>query len=201
MTEPGYYDYAPTIALRRPVACCGHPGSGFREVVYDLAALTGLPLHDMDRRIEHEVGQSQWSYVREHGLDRLHSLQADLLPSVLRQSPRGLVLLGEGAVTHEPSLALLRQQAGLAFFTCSATAGYWQLCRRAENQDGLLAHPHLPDRLQSPADVEPLRACLRDVEQAADVTLDLTDIGVHDAVLQMQQHLQALAAADPETDP
>ena len=82
MTEPGYYDYSPTVALRRAVACCGHPGSGYREVVYDLAALTGLPLHDMDRRIEHEVGQSQWSWVREHGLDNLHDLQASLLPSV-----------------------------------------------------------------------------------------------------------------------
>ena len=57
MPQAGYYDYAPTVALSRPVACIGHPGCAYREVVYDLAALTGLPLHDLDHRIEHEVGQ------------------------------------------------------------------------------------------------------------------------------------------------
>ena len=53
MTAPDYYDYAPTTTLGRPVVCAGHPGAGYREVVYDLAALTGLPLHDVDHLIEH----------------------------------------------------------------------------------------------------------------------------------------------------
>ena len=48
MTEAGYYDYAPTVALSRPVACIGHPACAYREVVYDLAALTGLPLNDFE---------------------------------------------------------------------------------------------------------------------------------------------------------
>jgi shikimate kinase len=191
----GYYDYAPTVSLGRPVACTGHPGSGWREIVYDAAALTGLPLHDVDHRIEHEAGESQWAFARQRGGAALQALAADLLPGVLAQSPPGLLAVGEGALLDETQLRTLRASAALVFFRRPATACYWELRRRAEGRDGLVGHPWLPDRLESPADLQPLLAQLKRVEAAADLVIDMEGRGVHDAVMFLQERLPQLGEA------
>ena len=44
-----YYGYDPTLQLRRSLAITGYPGLKFRALAYELAALTGIPLVDVDR--------------------------------------------------------------------------------------------------------------------------------------------------------
>lgn len=60
MSDSSYYDYHPTVQLARPLALGGVPGAPYREVGHHLATLTGLTLIDLDRWIEHQVGQSLW---------------------------------------------------------------------------------------------------------------------------------------------
>ena len=192
MTQAGYYDYAPTVALSRPVACIGHPGCAYREVVYDLAALTGLPLHDLDHRIEHEVGQSQWSYARQRGREQLHRHEMALLPGLLSQLPAGLIVLGEGALRDPEQLALVQAGAAIVFFRMPMTACYWALRRNSKQRDGMLMHPWLPDRLDDPQDLQPFLELLRPLATVADHVIDMEGQGVHEVVLSLQKLLPAL---------
>lgn len=196
MTEADYYDYAPTVALSRSVACAGHPGSNYREIVYDLAALTGLPLHDLDRRVEHEVGQTLWSYAREHGRTSLHQLVTTLLPGVLAQSPPGLVVLGEGALLDKVQLELVMTHASLVFFQLPQASCYWALRRGSEQRGGVLMHPWLPDQLDDPQLLQSLCDGQRPALAAADHVVNLSDLGVHEAVLTLQGLLPGLGSAN-----
>lgn len=192
MTGSGYYDYTPALTLSRPVAFCGHPGCGYREVVYDLASLTGLPLHDLDHWVEHEAGRSLWSLARREGLPALREAEARLLPRALASPPPGLVLLGEGTLTEAHQLRRLREAAGLVFLRLRPTSCYWALRRRGESRGGILGHPHLPDRLSDPGDLRPLFDRLAPVVEAADVVLDMEHLSVHEAVRELQRELPAL---------
>lgn len=202
MTQAGYYDYAPTVSLARPIACIGHPGCAYREVVYDLAALTGLTLHNLDHRIEHEVGQNLWSYVREHGEDESQRLERALLPGLLSQSPSGIILLGEGALRNQEQLQRVLAQAAVVFFHLPPTSCYWALRRRLVERDGVLMQPWLPDRLEAPHDLQPLLESLRPVAVAADHVIDMEGQSVHDVVLVLQRLLPTLGpAAEISTTP
>ena len=192
MTGSGYYDYAPTVTLSRPVAFCGHPGCGYREVVYDLASLTGLPLHDLDRWVEHEAGRSLWSLARQAGIGALEAAEARLLPKVLASRPPGLILFGEATLTGSDPLRRVSQAAALVFLRLPPTSCYWALRRRGEAQGGILAHPHLPDRLRDANDLRPLMDRQRPIAEAADQVLDMEHRSVHEAVLELQRALPAL---------
>lgn len=193
MTRGGYYDYAPTVVLARPAVLVGDPGCAYREIAYDLASLTGLPLHDTDALAAHEAGQSLWSLARQHGLAAVQALESTALRQALASQPPGLVVVGEGALTVSSTLETVRGAASLVVLTAPAAACYWELCRRAEARDGILGHPHLPNRLVTAEDVQPLRQQLRPVAAAADLVLDLEHRGVHDTVLELQQVLPMLA--------
>lgn len=197
MTQAGYYDYAPTVSLARPVAFVGHPGCAYREVAYDLAALTGLPLHDVDRLVEHAAGQTLWSLVRQRGDGALSQLEGGVVPRCLTARPPGLVVLGEGALVDEQQLARVRAAAALVFLTLPAPACYWALRRRAAARDGILGHPYLPDRLEDPADLRALLGLMAPALRAADCVVDMERRGVHEAVLELQSALPALGASAP----
>lgn len=200
MTGTGYYDYAPTVALNRSIVCAGHPGTTYREIIYDLAALAGLPLHDLDRRVEHEAGQNLWSFAREHGREALHELETSLLPGVLAQVPPGLIVLGEGALLDEGQMQMITRQAALVFFAMPMTACYWALRQRSEDRGGVLMHPWLPDQLDDSRDLQALWHNLQPALDAADHVVDLTDVGVHEAVLALQDALPGLGAANAPKD-
>ena len=196
MTQADYYDYAPTVTLQRPVACIGHPGSAYREIAYDLAALTGLPLHDLDHRIEHEAGQELWSYARQHGSDALRELEDALLPGLLSQTPPGIIVLGEGALRSPMQLDVVRAYASLVFFRLPLTACYWALRRRLEQRGGVLMHPWLPDHLQEPRDLQPFLEGLQPVVDAADHVINMDGQRVHETVLALQVLLPSLGTSN-----
>ena len=192
----GYYDYTPTVTLARAVVFAGHPGSTGREIVYDLASLTGLPLHDLDRLIEHEAGQSLWSLVRERGAAALRVVEEELLSRALESQPSGLIVVGESALMQSDLRAQIQQRAGLVFFRLPAAACYWSLCRQTEERDGILGHPLLPDRLTDVADLRPLMAGLQPAVIAADRVVDLEHRGVHETVLDLHKALPQLGTID-----
>lgn len=192
MTQADYYGYSPTVTLQCPVACIGHPGSAYREIAYDLAALTGLPLHDFDHRIEHEAGQDIWSYARQHGSDALRKLEDALLPGLLSQTPPGIIVLGEGALHSPVQLDVVRSHASLVFFHLPLTTCYWALRRRLEQRGGVLMHPWLPDHLEEPQDLQPFLERLQPVAEAADHVIDMDGQRVHETVLALQALLPSL---------
>jgi shikimate kinase len=192
MTQVDYYDYEPTVTLLRPVAFIGHPGCATSEIVYDLAALTGLALHDLDRRIEHEVGQNLWAYARQHGAHALRQQQAALLPGVLAQQPPGLILLGEGVVLDLELLSQVKAWTVLVFLELPAAACYWALRQRIRQHEGTLMHPWLPDRLDDVQDLWPFLERMQPVMAAAEHRIRTAGQSVHEVVLTLQGLLATL---------
>lgn len=196
-TSPDYYSYEPTLSLPRPLVITGHPGSDLREVAYDLAALTGLGVHDLDHRIAHDVGTSTWDLCREQGPEAYLDRAMLLGPALLQSTPSGLVVIGEGMLGMVPALAaMVRSLADLVFLALSSPGVYWRV-RRLQEQ-GLVRHPLLPDVVQQPHDLQPiLAACERTVEQA-DLVLETIPGEVHSTVLALQTYL---AGRNPESGP
>ena len=149
----GYYDYTPTLSLDRPLALAGLPGTPYRQVGFELAALTGLPLADLDRLIEHQAGQSIWSLVDEQGPETYRDLEAQLLPQTLASTPPGIILLGESALIEADNRRQITVATNVAYLTLRVTAAYWLL--RRDWQEGRRPHPLLPQPLEQISQLQP----------------------------------------------
>ena len=93
----GYYDPHPLIELSRPVALIGFVGADVNPTGHLLSRMTGAPLFDLDRVIEHRSGRSLVQFLVERGSSALRSLEHVELMRGLEQQPPPLMLLGEGA--------------------------------------------------------------------------------------------------------
>lgn len=164
--DSGYYDYHPTVALSRSVVLGGTPGAAYREVGHDLAALSGLPLIDLDCLLEHQVGQSLWDFLQREGEDTLRHLENELLVKSLENSPCGLVIAGGGVLAQAANRRLIKEKAALAYLSLPPPAAYWELRRMGER--GPRLHPHVPYPLLTFAQLRPLLDSLKVAEQGAD---------------------------------
>ena len=70
-----YYEHGPLVLLQRPIVLIGSLGVDQHGLGRDLAALSGLPLIEVDRWIEHEAGQSLVSLVQTQGIEALRQLE------------------------------------------------------------------------------------------------------------------------------
>lgn len=116
----GYYDYTPTVILPRSLAVTGSPASRYREVAYDLAALSGLSLKDLGRWIEHVEGQStQEITLTDEGSERYLELETTLLLRLLEEQPFGIAVLGPGTLDSEVNADVVRRHATLVYLSHS----------------------------------------------------------------------------------
>ena len=170
----GYYDYHPTIALRRPVVLGGVPSSPYREVGHNLGALVGLPLVDLDHWIEHHVGASLWKALSQRGESDLRGTAIKLLNKALTSRPCGLVILGEAALLVETALKSLQEEAALIWLDTSPTALYWNL-RQKQREQGSQPFPFVPFPLERFDQLKPLLESLRSFRENADFCLEVVD--------------------------
>lgn len=146
----GYYDHHPSLLLERPVAVVAFFGQTQRRAAHHVAARTGLPLHDLDRLIEHEAGQSLWDLVRAAGETGLRQLESRLLRQALRSRPPGLIALGDGALIQPANQEVVLAEATLVYLQRDLPGTYWHL-RELESREGRIWDPFLPhplDRLE-----------------------------------------------------
>ena len=115
MLDDPYYSCAPTVQLERPVALAGFLGSRVPLTGALLSAMTGLPLVDLDRAVEHEAGRSTQRIDRELGLGSRVVLEGRVLSRVLRERPPPIIALGYDTLNDEGLLALLRAQSRLLY--------------------------------------------------------------------------------------
>jgi shikimate kinase len=126
----GYYDYHPTVSLRRPVVLTGFYGSAADGVGQMLTQRTGLPLIELDRWIEHEAGGTLASVALSRGEPTLRSLEGRLLVKALAERPPGVIVLGEGGLLDDKNLQRVKTSADLVVLTGTAAA----LVPRAEEE-------------------------------------------------------------------
>ncbi|MEE3262007.1 MAG: shikimate kinase [Candidatus Latescibacterota bacterium] len=183
-----YYGYEPLVQLRQPLVVTGHPGSDLREIAYDLAALTGLTVHDLDHRIAHEVGKSPWALRRQQGVETYLECAASLAPSLLTSRPAGIVVVGIGTLEARSELSdLACESSTVIFLRVDSSTMYWHL-RQLYGQ-GRFRHPLLPDNLRHPDDLASLLADSQATMARSDLVIDVTPGQVHPAVTALHDYV------------
>ncbi len=193
--DSGYYDYHPTVALSRSVVLGGTPSAAYREVGHDLAALTGLPLIDLDRWLEHQVGQSLWDFLQREGEDKLRYMETELLVKSLSNSPCGLIIAGEGVLAQAANRRLIKERAALAYLSLPPTAAYWEL-RRQIGEGGPRLHPNVPYPLVQFAQLRPLLDALEEAKKGADWICAVENKPVQEVLAQLFAALPNLGKTD-----
>lgn len=132
-----YYDYGPRVLLPRPLALVGFVGSGVRQVAHDLAARLGLPLHDIDRMVEHHAGQSLSAVQLERGEVVRRAFEKRAIGQAIRSQPAGILALGDGALMDRKTRNLVRRETTLVFIERPVDE------QRARAERGLARNPGL----------------------------------------------------------
>jgi len=146
-----YYSYDSQLALDRHLALVGHLSEDTRRVATMVSALTGLPLRDVDRLVEHRAGMSLWELVARHGEDRYRSLERRELERALDDAPPGVLVLGDGVLIDVRNRQRIAEDCRLVVLHLDIANCYWRL--RSRVGDGLW-HPVERGRL---AGIESLR--------------------------------------------
>lgn len=181
MSDSSYYDYHPTVQLARPLALGGVPGAPYREVGHHLATLTGLTLIDLDRWIEHQVGQSLWDFVREDGEEELRRKEFEYLNRALAAQPRGLIIVSEGTLAREENRRQLRESAALIYLSLSPSTMYWEV-RQQISERGPRSHPHVPQPLTHFDQLRFLIDALAPAQASADLVCPMDNSSVQEVL-------------------
>ena len=187
-----YYEHGPLVLLQRPVVLIGFLGVDQHGLGRDLAALSGLPLIEVDRWIEHEAGQSLVSLVQTQGIEALRQLEDRFLAQALTTRPSGIIVLGDGALLKEANLQQVLAKATLVYLKLSLASTYWKLRHQTVG-----SHPLL---LQPPESTEELRPLLAERQGGFDqahVTLDMDEMTPEAALRHLLDKLPQWGTARP----
>ncbi len=171
----GYYDHHPTVDIDKPFVITGFSGSRSHSVAHFLAAMTGLPLTDLDRQIEHHAGRSLALLQREDGPNAWRNIEAQLLIRALKESPPRLLAVGEGALLHAKARKAAWKMAHVVYIRRPRPT------LLANIQQGLRQNPErypiFIDRYpQDVTALEPLLATREPIYERAHTQLDVMDI-------------------------
>ncbi len=142
-----YYGYHPTITLARSFAVIGLPYSGHRIVGHRLSALTGLPLCDLDRLVEHEVSCSLHHYISLAGEKKYQEIENKILQKTVNRQPHGIVILGDSTLLNQENLRLVKDNCDLAHLDCALKRIFQRLKQCEEKEQP--PQPFVPYPLQS----------------------------------------------------
>ena len=149
-----YYDPYPLLILDRHFVIAGYFGDETRRIGYQLAALTGLGVNDLDRTIEHYAGKSVWQLIWSEGEDRYRQMERQYLARLLAAEPRGIVTLGDGALIAETNRRLVLEQSRLVVLDLDLANCFWRL-KQSELAEKDYWHPLHPGPLKRFEQIRP----------------------------------------------
>lgn len=170
----GYYDYAPSRLLERPLVITGFMGSNAEQVAYMLSARTGVTYESLERSVEHRAGKSIANLVIHQGECSLRALEEELLRRALERKPAPIISLGHGALLSPKNAAAVREHATLVYLR----APLGDLFETIKSQAALSKvryYPYATDLTGSPADLEELFAARLPGYMAADHVVDVAN--------------------------
>ncbi len=187
-----YYEHGPLVLLQRPLVLIGFLGVDQHGLGRDLAALSGLPLIEVDRWIEHAAGQSLVALVQTQGIEALRQLEDRFLAQALTTRPPGIVVLGDGALIKRGNLQQVLDKATLVYLKLSLASTYWKLRHQAVRPHPLLLQPP-----ESTAELRPLLAERQGGFDQAHVTLDMDEMTPEAALRHLLDKLPQWGTARP----
>ncbi len=160
----GYYDYHPQVNLRCPLVLTGLTTDPARRLGHWLASTEGLPIIDLDRRVEHVAGESIWRLIGTQGEAPYRALEREALAAALRALPVGVIVGGDGLTLDDENrasiasatrwVALVASNASVAQSierTVHPSTGFWHPTRREIFMDEAQLHPFLDPRRSATA--------------------------------------------------
>ena len=162
-----YYSYQPTIRLRQPLAITGYPGLPFRTLAYELAAMTGLSLIDVDRWVEHQMGTSLSNLVKESGLEALQCRESQLVLRSLAPSPPHLLVFSDQVLLADSTRQAVLAAAHVMYAYADRASWFWR-ARKLSREHGVLPHPSLPVPLEHAGQLDEMLAARSVPLQQAD---------------------------------
>lgn len=155
MTSDDYYSHEAQLVLDRHLALVGHLADDTRRVGLMVSSLSGLPLRDVDRLVEHQAGMSLWELVARYGEEQYRSLERRELARTLDDQPPGVLVLGDGALLDEGNLRRVLERARLVRLDLDLANCYWRLRSRVGTG---LWHPVMRGPLAGIEDLRPFFA-------------------------------------------
>lgn len=149
-----YYDPHATVTLDRHLVLAGYLGDETRRIAYQLAALTGLGVSDLDRKIEHHAGKSVWELIWNEGERRYRRLEREYLRRLLAETPRAILSLGDGALIDEDNRRRVLEEARLVVLDLDLANCYWRLKSSPLGEKGYW-HPLYPGPVERFEQVRP----------------------------------------------
>lgn len=150
----GYYDHHPVVSLGRHFVLGGYFVAETRQIAYQLAALTGLGVTDLDRTIEHYAGKSIGELIETDGEDRYRRLESFHLTRLLAASPWAIISLGDGTLLDDGNSRRVLEAATLVVLDRDLANCYWQVRREAANSVGPW-HPLFPGPVERFEQIRP----------------------------------------------
>ncbi|MEM7355902.1 MAG: shikimate kinase [Acidobacteriota bacterium] len=160
LRQPGYYDHHPTVRLDRHFVIAGYFVQETRQIGYQVAALTGLGVSDLDRKIEHHVGCSIQELLREQGEERYRALECRWLGRLLGESPPGIITLGDGALIDAANRKQVLRNAELVALDLDLPNCYWRV-QQNQTDDSADWHPLYPGPILSWEQIRPFHELRR----------------------------------------
>jgi shikimate kinase len=115
ISSEDYYGHHPSHTLKRPLCLIGMMGSEANVVAYQLSSLTGLPLIELDAKVEHEAGCSLSALYERGGANAWRAAELRALKRALSNARPSIISLGDGALLSKEARGLWRGRAHLVY--------------------------------------------------------------------------------------
>ena len=87
-----YYSFHPLLQLKQSICVVGFFGTPLAQSVRFMQAISGLPVQDLERLLEHKLGSRLEHYLKGHHKDQLQGFELDIIQSVLGEQPSVIAL-------------------------------------------------------------------------------------------------------------
>ena len=87
-----YYSFYPQLQLKKSVCVIGFFGTPLAQSVRFMQAISGLPVQDLERLLEHKLGARLEHYLQGHHKDQLQQQELNIVESVLGEQPSIIAL-------------------------------------------------------------------------------------------------------------
>ena len=107
-----YYSFHPTIQLSESICVTGFFGTPVPQTIRFVQALSGVPVIDLERLIEHRIGERIAHYLLKHHIDDLFLVEHQILQQ-LNEQP-SLIILRPSTLRFRRNFDLLQGFKGLS---------------------------------------------------------------------------------------
>ena len=87
-----YYSFHPQIQLKKSICVIGFFGTPLAQSVRFMQAISGLPVQDLERLLEHKLGARLEHYLQGHHKEQLQQVELNIVESVLGEQPSIIAL-------------------------------------------------------------------------------------------------------------